>query len=131
MAHAKVAAVVDPATALEAPGPVAASVLAAVNAPEVADPARFRHAPSGRQTPAKRKYVERRRLGEWRLGESNRAGGTTRETTVEITRSWSETPYRLLPRVPATASLGDDSSRVSDWSRSCVSPPGPLVRRLN
>src|SRR5262249_21148176 len=31
------------------------------------------NAPSGRQTPAKRKYVEGRRLGEWRRGESNRA----------------------------------------------------------
>jgi hypothetical protein len=39
--------------------------------PPAADPARFEHAPSGRQTPAKRKYVEGRRLGKWRRGESN------------------------------------------------------------
>src|SRR5262249_52977267 len=36
---------------------------------------RFEHARSGRQTPAKRKYVAGRRLGEWRRGESNRPGG--------------------------------------------------------
>jgi len=35
---------------------------------------RFRNAPSGRQAAAKREYVESRRLGEWRRGESNRAG---------------------------------------------------------
>ena len=61
----KVAAVVKLATALEASGPVAESVLAAVNAPEVADPARFRHAPSGRQTPREAKV--RGRSPPWRV----------------------------------------------------------------
>jgi hypothetical protein len=32
---------------------------------------RFEHAVSGRQTPAKRKYVEDQRLEKWRRGESN------------------------------------------------------------
>jgi len=71
----KVAAVAKLAAALEAPSPAAEPVQAVINAPTApgpaADPARFRHAPSGRQTPAKRKYVEGRRLGEWRRGESN------------------------------------------------------------
>jgi integrase len=72
-----VAAVAKLAAALEAPAPSAEATRAVVNAPAepppAADPARFRHAPSGRQTPAKRKYVEGHRLGEWRRGESNRA----------------------------------------------------------
>ena len=47
--------IVEPATAVAgAPAPLPA-----------ADPERFRNAPSGRQTPAKRKYVAGRRLGEW------------------------------------------------------------------
>jgi hypothetical protein len=62
-----------------APGPISEPAAAAAGAPvpppSAADPERFRHAPSGRQTPAKRKYVEGPRLGEWRRGESNRAGG--------------------------------------------------------
>src|SRR5262249_12216144 len=37
-------------------------------APTAPGPTRFEHAPGGRQTPAKRKYVEDRRLGEWRRG---------------------------------------------------------------
>src|SRR5262245_20324737 len=32
---------------------------------------RFEHATSGRQTPAKQEYLRRRRVGEWRRGESN------------------------------------------------------------
>ena len=35
------------------------------------DPARFRHVFSGRQTPAKQKYLETQRHGEWRRGELN------------------------------------------------------------
>jgi integrase len=66
----KVAAVAKLSAALAAV-PVAAPAQAAVNAPEAsrapADPARFRHAVSGRQTPAKRKYLEDRRLGKWVL----------------------------------------------------------------
>jgi Phage integrase family len=56
-----------------APSPEAAhaGAGAALPAPPPGKLTRFEHAPSGRQTPAKRKYVEGRRLGKWRRGESN------------------------------------------------------------
>src|SRR5262249_53611028 len=54
--------------ALRPPPQTPSGVTPAQTAPELT---RFEHAPSGRQTPAKRKYVEDRRLGEWRRGESN------------------------------------------------------------
>ena len=68
----KAAAVAKLMTAL-APGaePVRAVVTAGSRPGSDAPLTRFEHAPSGRQTPAKRKYVEGRRLGEWRRGESN------------------------------------------------------------
>jgi hypothetical protein len=69
----KVAAVEKLRAALATPA--AEPVQAAVNAPSPPPLTRFEHAPSGRQTAAKRKYVEARRVGEWRRGESNRAGG--------------------------------------------------------
>jgi hypothetical protein len=70
----KAAAVAKLMTAL-APGaePVRAVVAAGSRPPTAPELTRFEHAPSGRQTPAKRKYVEGRRRGEWRRGESNRA----------------------------------------------------------
>ncbi len=68
LAGAEAAAVAKLAAALEAPSPAAEPVQAVINAPTAprpaAVPARFRHAPSGQQTPAKRKYMEGRRLGE-------------------------------------------------------------------
>jgi hypothetical protein len=60
---------------------------------------RFEHAPSGRQTPAKRKYVAGRRLGEWRRGESNRAvedeGGE--EGSIGETLKMSRLPTSPIP----------------------------------
>ena len=58
-------------TAVAAEEPTVAVANAELPAPVPANPARFRHAPSGRQTPAKRKYLEDQRLEEWRRGESN------------------------------------------------------------
>ena len=65
LAPSHVAAAVEKLDAALAP-PEAARAVAA--APKLT---RFEHAASGQQTPAKRKYVEARRLGEWRRGESN------------------------------------------------------------
>jgi hypothetical protein len=92
-------------------GSVAESAVVAVNAPEVArpaaDPARFRHAPSGRQTPAKRKYVEGRRVGEWRRGESNRPVGDEEGEEVAASVPWGCRGYRPLLWFPAVSSLRD------------------------
>jgi integrase len=67
-AVARLTEALAPVTVVE---PAAAVAGGPATPPPAADPERFRHAPSGRQTPAKRKYVEGRRLGEWRRGESN------------------------------------------------------------
>ena len=70
----KAAAVAKLGTALTVPVEPVRVVVAAGARPESGAPlTRFEHAPSGRQTPAKRKYLESRRVGEWRRGESNRA----------------------------------------------------------
>jgi len=55
--------------ALAAPVRDAESV--AVGTREPTSRARHEHAPSGRQTPAKAKYLRDQRLGKWRRGESN------------------------------------------------------------
>jgi len=77
----KAAAVEKLAAALMTKAPVMA--LAAASADDLAtvrtesgaksapDPARFRHVFSGRQTPAKQKYLANQRDGEWRRGELN------------------------------------------------------------
>ena len=74
----KAGAVEKLGTALAAPSPVAVAATAdnglgpaAKPTPPRAEPARFRHAVSGRQTPAKREYLAGRRVDEWRRGESN------------------------------------------------------------
>jgi hypothetical protein len=63
------AAAVAKLTAALTPTPEAARAVAGVRSGPPA-PAKLTRL-SGRQTPAKRKYVEGRRLGEWRRGESN------------------------------------------------------------
>src|SRR5262249_44287565 len=67
------AAAVAKLTAALTPTSEAARAVASAQSSPAAPPklTRFEHAPSGRQTPAKRKYVEGRRLGEGRRGESN------------------------------------------------------------
>jgi len=51
--------------------PVHETETAAVGTREAAPRARSEHAPSGRQSPAKAKYLRDQRLGKWRRGESN------------------------------------------------------------
>jgi integrase len=68
----KAAAVAKLTTALApAAEPVRTAVAAGSRPSTATEVTRFEHAPRGRQTPAKRKYVESRRVGEWRRGESN------------------------------------------------------------
>jgi integrase len=69
----KAAAVAKLEAALAPPAAEAAAAAggAADGPRSVEDPERFRPVPSGRQTPAKRKYVADQRLREWRRGESN------------------------------------------------------------
>src|SRR5262249_6205097 len=72
----KAAAVAKLMTAL-APGPerVRAVVAAGWRPPTAPELTRFEHAPSGRQAPAKRKYVEDRRLREWTRSQPIRTAG--------------------------------------------------------
>jgi hypothetical protein len=53
--------------------PLATSAAVAVGGEATSAPERFRHAVSGRQTAAKRAYVESRDVTKWRRGESNTA----------------------------------------------------------
>ena len=59
------------AVAAAAGGPSPTSAAPAPTAAPGEELTRSRHAVSGRQTPAKREYLQGRRLGQWRRGESN------------------------------------------------------------
>src|SRR5262249_7071879 len=77
----KAAGVEKPALALEQTPAIATSARATANTPGPGparlltapgtDLERFRNVFSGRQTPAKREYLQGRRVGKWRRGESN------------------------------------------------------------
>jgi hypothetical protein len=89
---------VEPAVAAGAPA----------KPPVAVDPERFRHAPTGRQSPAKRKYMEARRLREWRRGNRTPVRGVRSDTR----RSELE-PFQRRP-------LAFRSHSRSASSRACL-----------
>src|SRR5262245_8019347 len=86
-----------------APGPLNEPAAAAAGTsappPSAVDPERFRNVPTGRQSPAKRKYAESRRVGEWRRGGIEpRTTGTTSELRTEKN---AHLPQSTIPEVPS------------------------------
>src|SRR5262245_42138824 len=139
----KAAAVAKLTTAL-APEPVRRAATQRSRPATATEVTRFKHAPRGRQTPAKRKYVESRRVGEWRRGESNpgRRGAAVNHGPRKPALTSLDYPgstRQVLPfghRVPKTSVLGHQrgakrvpSERASTRARCRTFPRGTRPRR--
>jgi hypothetical protein len=122
----KAAAVAKLGAALTAPAePVRAVVTAGSRPGSDALLTRFEHAPSGRQTPAKRKYVEGRRLGEWRRGESKRPAG---DGEGEERSSDGTLGISKLPAPPVVSRHLVPQGHKRDASHSSRRPNCPSVK---
>src|SRR5262249_34456693 len=102
----KAAAVAKLMTALAPGAPVRAVVAAGWRPPTAPELTRFEHAPSGRQTPAKRKYVEDRRLREWTRSQPIRTAGLLLLEFPILTREQSFTYQRIAPEAVRLRGLG-------------------------